>query len=273
MRILSWTFCQGKKDCARLIAFVVVFAALSGCASGDRESDSTPRGTKELMEAAETQVTLGVDYLQKGRTELAMERFQRALKFNPRSANAHTSLGVLYEQISRPDLAEKSYARAAQLEPKKGAPRNNYGQFLCRVGRYDEANREFTAALDDPFYATPVTAAINAGKCAKLSGKPTDAERYLRIALERRPDAKEVFLPLAGVLAERGENMKARAFLQRHESSGLPMDADFLKLGIKVETKLGDLKAAQAYRERLENDYPNGQSAESNSSPQSETAQ
>jgi type IV pilus assembly protein PilF len=253
-----------------LTSLALIGAFFSGCATDD--NDSAPRGQKALMEAAETQVTLGVGYLQKGRTELAMERFQRALKFNPRSSNAHTSMGVLYEQISRADLAEKSYARAAQLDPSKGALRNNFGQFLCRTGRYAEADREFIAALDDPFYATPVTAAINAGKCAKLSGKPADAERYLRVALERSPDAKEVFLPLAGILAERGESMKARAFLQRHEAAGLPIDADFLKLGIKVETKLGDLKAAQAYRERFQNDFPDGQSAESNS-PQSETAQ
>jgi type IV pilus assembly protein PilF len=225
----------------------------AGCAGTD-ETDTAPRTEKARMTAAETQVTLGVGYLQQGRTELALERFQRALKFNPRSSNAHTSLGVLYEQISRPDLAEKSYKRAAELEPKKGALRNNFGQFLCRTQRYAEADREFKAALDDPFYATPVTAAINAGKCAKLAGNNDEAEKYLRTALTRSPDAKEVFLPLAGLSFERGEFMRARAFLQRHESSGLPIDAEFLKLGVQVETKLGDLKAAAAYADRLRTD-------------------
>jgi type IV pilus assembly protein PilF len=258
----------------QLLAAATVFtlAIFAGCASTD-ESDTAPRTDKARIEAAETQVTLGVGYLQQGRTELALERFQRALKFNPRSSNAHTSLGVLYEQISRADLAEKSYKRAAELEPKKGALRNNFGQFLCRTERFAEADREFKAALDDPFYATPVTAAINAGKCAKLAGNSAEAEKYLRTALARSPDAKEVFLPLAGLSFERGEFMKARAFLQRHESSGLPIDAEFLKLGVQVETKLGDLKAAAAYAEKLRTDSSSNAPADSTtSSTEPETA-
>jgi type IV pilus assembly protein PilF len=238
---------------------LIVGLVLSACATdGD---DVTPRSEAERARAAETQVSLGVGYLEKGRNELALERFQKALEFNPKAASAHTSMGVLYEGIQRNDLAEKSYKRAAELEPKKGGVHNNYGQFLCRIGRFDEADKEFIQALDDPFYATPAVAATNAGKCARAAGKVEAAERYLRMALQRDPNAVEVYLPLAGLLQARGQSMNARAFLQRHEASGLPQNAEYLKLAVAVETKLGDVKAAAAFRDRLENEFPNAEQA------------
>lgn len=259
-----------------------VMLQLAGCATTDGANDVTPQSASERNSAAETQVNLGVGYMQRGHTELALERFERALKFNPKSAVAYSSIGVLYEQIARPDLSEKNYRRATELEPNKGNVRNNFGQFLCRIGRYDEADTEFKAALKDPFYQTPALAASNAGKCARAAGHMEAAEKYLRLALERNPETTEAFLPLAALLFARGQSMNARAFLQRYETSGLEQNAEFLKLAAQVEEKLGDSKAAAAYRERLSNDYPNPENARStekssgqtpNSSDQSNTVE
>ncbi len=247
---------------ALFLGALVFVAQLTGCASGD-VSDVTPQSLAERISAAETQVNLGVGYLQNGHTELALERFERALRFNPKCASAHTSMGVLYEQISQPELAEKNYRLATQLEPKKGDVRNNFGQFLCRVGRYDEADAQFKSALADPFYKTPALAASNAGKCARAAGHLEAAEQYLRVALKQNPDMKEAFLPLAGLLFARGQSMNARAFLQRYEASGLLQDAEFLKLAVQVEEKLGDAKAAAAYRDRLSNEFPSPENARS----------
>ncbi len=234
---------------------------LTGCATTGGSDDVTPQSASERNSAAETQVNLGVGYMQRGHTELALERFERALKFNPKSAVAYSSIGVLYEQIGRPDLAEKNYRRATELEPSKGNVRNNFGQFLCRIGRFDEADTEFKAALNDPFYQTPALAASNAGKCARAAGHLESAEKYLRLALERNPETNEAFLPLASLLFARGQSMNARAFLQRHEASGLEQNAEFLRLAAQVEEKLGDSKAAAAYRERLSNEYPEPENA------------
>ena len=262
-----------------IVSFGLVLQ-LVGCATGDLNS-VTPQSASERNSAAETQVNLGVGYLQRGNTELALERFEKALKFNPRSAVAYSSMGVLFEQIGRRDLAEKNYRRAAALEPKKGNVRNNFGQFLCRIGRYDESDIEFKAALDDPFYQTPAVAAANAGKCSRAAGHMEAAEKYLRLALEHDAETTEAYLPLASLLFARGQSMNARAFLQRHEASGLEQSADFLKLAAEVEEKLGDARAAAAYRERLSNEFPGPENARSteksagqnlNSSDQTNTA-
>jgi type IV pilus assembly protein PilF len=251
-----------------LFAMIALMLALllTSCATGD-SNDVTPQGASERNSAAETQVNLGVGYMQRGNTELALERFEKALKFNPKSAVAYSSMGVLFEQIGRPDLAEKNYRRAAGLEPKKGNVRNNFGQFLCRVGRYDDADIEFKAALEDPFYQTPAVAASNAGKCARAAGRMEAAETYLRLALKHDANTTEAFLPLASVLFARGQSMNARAFLQRHEASGLEQSAEFLKLAAQVEDKLGDTKSAAAYRERLNNEFPNPENPRSTEKP------
>ena len=250
----------------RFIPVLVCVFGLSACVT----EGVNPYGSKAenaAVRAANTQVTLGVGYLEQGRVEEALERFQRAIAFDPRSASAYTSLGVLYEQISRPDLAEKNYAKAVQLEPRKGAVHNNFGQFLCRVGRYEQADAEFKVALNDPFYDTPAIAATNAGKCARASGQNEQAEKYLRLALSKNPNAAEVYLPLASVLHQRGQSMNARAFLQRFEASGLPQDAEYLRLAAQVESRLGDTKAANAYRERLENEFPAPEQTRSTEKP------
>ena len=259
----------------RNLSIIIVFSfslQLVGCTTTGGADAVTPQSASERNSAAETQVNLGVGYMQRGHTERALERFERALKFNPKSAVAYSSIGVLYEQIARPDLAEKSYRRATELEPSKGNVRNNFGQFLCRIGRYDEADTEFKAALNDPFYQTPALAASNAGKCARAAGRMEAAEKYLRLALERDPETTEALLPLAALLYARGQSMNARAFLQRHEASGLEQNAEFLKLAAQVEEKLGDSKAAAAYRERLSNNYPEPENARSTEKSSGQTS-
>lgn len=240
-------------------ALSVLVCCYVGCASqSGRMSD---RGLTEASrkDAAETQVALGVGYMEKGKYEYALERLTRAIELDPRSSGAYTSLGLLYERIRDPVKAEEHYRKATVLEPKRGSVHNNLGQFLCSSKRYAEATSEFELALADPFYKTPELAAANAGTCARLGGDMAAAEKFLRIALERRPDFIEAFYPMAEVLHARGENMKARAFVQRYESANLPQTAEFLTLAAKVELKLKNAKGAGEYVERLRNEFPDSE--------------
>lgn len=230
---------------------------MAGCATSSGNFSEKQSG----KEAADTQVRLAVGYMENDKYELALERLLRATKFDPKSSEAFTTLGVLYERIGNKTEAEKSYRRAADLEPKKGAPHNNYGQFLCSVGKYDQAEKEFAIALADPFYKTPALAAGNAGMCAKAAGKSAVAESYLRKALNIDPSLSQLYLPLAMVLESKGEAMKARAFLQRHETSGIPASADFLAFAVRVETRLGDQRSASNYLVQLGEKFPASEEA------------
>jgi type IV pilus assembly protein PilF len=58
----------------------------------------------------------------------------------------------------------------------------------------------------------------------------------------------------------RGDFLRARAFVQRYEATGRA-GADGLALGIEVETKLGNVRAANDYRQRLLAQFPDSQAA------------
>jgi Tfp pilus assembly protein PilF len=72
---------------------------------------------------------------------------------------------------------------------------------------------------------------------------------------------------------QRKEPLKARAYVQRYEAAALPLTEDFFKLAIRVETALGDAASAAGYRQRMEQAFPNNDSAPAESSnPSSDQA-
>lgn len=239
------------------VALLALTIALVGCEStgGTRREADSPNAI-----AAANQVQMGRAYMQRGQLQIALERLTKALELDPRSTDAHTVIAVLYEEIRRPERAETHYRRAVELKPDDGSVNNNYGQFLCRSGRFADADARFAKAIDDPFYQTPIVAYTNGGVCAMKAGDLATAERYLRGALEIDPASPDVLLDLARLQHSRGELLRARAFLQRHEAV-TAAGPDALELGIAIETGLGNAGAADRYRMRLRTDFPDHEAA------------
>lgn len=221
-----------------------------------------PGVSTERQDAARVNTDLGQQYLRQGRLELALEKLQRALEFDPAYVDAHTVIAVLYEQIGDLPQAEQHYRRAAQLKPKGGAELNNYGAFLCKTRRFAEAQEHFNRALADPFYQTPAVAMTNFGSCLLKAGQNEEAERMLREALARSPDNAEALLLLADVSYRKGEFFNARGFLQRFEALAAPQP-ESLMLGRNIEIKLGDARGAREYTRRLLEAFPQSPEAES----------
>jgi type IV pilus assembly protein PilF len=240
-----------------LLALIV----LVGCQGTSQQRKVRTEGSTAREDAAATQVSLGVGYIEKGRYEYAMQKLTRAIELDPQSSDAYTSMGLLFERIANAKKAEENYRKAVQIAPQRGSVRNNLGQYLCRTGRYKEASIEFELALEDPFYATPELAASNAGACARAGGDMVLAERFLRRALERKPDFIDAYLPMAEVLSARGEYMKARAFAQRHEATGIPLSAQFYAMAANIESKLNNPSGAREYVDKLIAQFPNSDEA------------
>ncbi len=226
--------------------------------SGMKKDDAAT----QKQEAARVHTELGQTYLRQGKLEMAQEKLNTALTFDPDYVNAHTVLAVLYEQIGDAPKAEEHYKRAAQLKPKGGAEQNNYGTFLCKVGRYDDAQSYFDRAIADPFYQTPAVALTNSGTCLLHAGKRDEAEKRLRLALDKSPNNSETLFQLAAVQYDKGEYFKARAFMQRFEATSQPR-ADALMLGRNIELRLGNGSAAGDYTRRLLQAFPESEQARS----------
>lgn len=246
----------------RLAGMALLALLLAACASGGGGGGVQSDRKNQNRDAASANTQLGQSYMKQGKYELALEKLQRALQIDPGFVDAHTVIAVLYENIGELKEAEQHYRKASQLKPKGGAEANNYGAFLCKLKRVDEAEQYFQRAMADPFYKTPDVALVNAGTCFAGSGKYDAAERNLRLALERHPDNADALFQMASVQHAKGQGLKARAFMQRLDSTGVSRP-DALLLGREIELKLGDAAGATDYTRRLLQEFPQSQQAKS----------
>jgi len=234
---------------AKFKLLLITVLLVSACSSTSNKSDD------ELRKAAETNTALGRQYMDRGQYEISLEKLKRAVAFDKTYAPAHSMLAILYETIGEMDEAEQEYKLAVRYAPRNGDVNNNYGAFLCGIGKRADAEPYFLTAVEDPFYDTPEIALSNAGTCALAQGNLDKAEPFLRQSLEYDDQLGAALLPMAEVSYRKESYLRARAFLQRYESVG-ELTEESLSLGFRIETKLGDGKSAERYRELLLERYP-----------------
>ena len=231
-----------------IVGLVLLALLLSACSS-------TPNRSVDNRKAAMANVELGVAYFREGRLQLAMDNLRRALELDANLPEAHSSIAMLYERLGEVDSAERHYRRALALAPKDSRIHNNFGQFLCQQRKLEDADRHFRQAVADPLYETPEVAYTNAGICARRIPDDRRAEDYFRLALERNPFYPQALLQMLRLTHERGEYLRARAYLQRFQQASRHVP-ESLWLGIQVEHALGDRNAVSSYGLALRNNFP-----------------
>jgi len=234
---------------------VLVLAAvlLGACASQQKQD---PYDETNTQKAVISNTSLGLEYMNRGQYEVALNKLKKAVKEDPDYAPAQTVLAVLYERIGEKELAGKHYKKAYEASPRDGDVNNNYGVYLCQNGKADEAIKHFRAALDDPFYSSPSIALSNAGSCALNAGEYARADEYLRQALKIEPGLPDALMNMSRLSFEQQDYLKARAFMQRYEAAS-GHSADTLLLAYKIEIASNNAKAANTYKLMLEQNYPN----------------
>ncbi len=231
--------------------FLPIFLVLllSACAALNAPGDR--------KEAAAANTDLGMEYMNQGQNERAMEKLKRALEQDPASGPAHAAMALLYTRLDENKLAEKHYRKAAYLEPKNSTFNNNYGAYLCANNKVDEAIKYFNRVLADRTYPSPENIYTNVGMCLRQKPDPVAAEENFRKALERNPRYGKALAQMALLSYEQEDYLKARAFLQRYESIARP-GRDMLALGMRIEKNLGNDVAAAEYAYKLRSSYPGG---------------
>lgn len=240
----------------KVMLCAITAVTLTACAGGPESADDDARARKQ----AEINTSLGQEYLNRGQYAIALEKLKKAISFEPDYVPARTMLAILYEQIGETEQAREQYKTAVDLAPSNGDVNNNYGVFLCQNGQESNAIQHFLKAAEDPFYRTPAVAFANAGSCELQAGNLDKAERYLRQSLEYDAEFADALLSLANVNYLNGEDFRARAFLQRYESSG-PDTSESLLLGSRIESRLNNDKGASEYAAELMSRFPNSNQA------------
>jgi type IV pilus assembly protein PilF len=176
--------------------FVFTLCLLStGCTT---ENPNRPKPTEhDLTSAANTNIELGYDYIEKGELARAKQRILMAFNEAPKNAGVQDALGYFYEVTGELQTAEAHYLHAISLAPKSGEPYNNYGTFLCRQKRYTEADQQFSKAVSIKSYLNTGQAYENAGICALAAKNFAVAKQNLTRALEYNPNS---FLALSGLV-------------------------------------------------------------------------
>jgi len=241
-----------------LLAALAMMTLQAACVS---TTTGRPRAEPASSEdAAKQYYQLGARYFRNGTYELARDRLQRALELDPQLAIAHSTLALTYERLDNLRLAEQHYERAVKIEPRSMDTRNSYAVFLCRNSRFDEANEQFQRMRDFDDIARPEIMLTNAGVCMAQKPDLDLAEGYFREALEHKSSYGEALLQMSLLKRAQGENLAARAFLQRYMSSNATTSS-VLYLAMQVERDIGDERASRELASRLLREFPDSAEA------------
>lgn len=211
--------------------------------------------------AAEINVRLGLNYLQRGDYEIALEKLEKALQQNPNLPSAHNTIALLYQHLDETDKAEMHFKQAVQRDSTYSAALNNYGAFLCGQKRYEEAEHYFLEAIKNPLYDSKAQALENAGMCANRIPDQTLAEKYFLKALQMNPHLSKSLLQMAQLRFLNIDYEDAHLYLKRYQAvaSWTPSS---LFTAIQIENKLNDQDAVASYALLLRARFPDSDEAQ-----------
>jgi type IV pilus assembly protein PilF len=233
-------------------ALVVAAAVLSLCAQAAGAQDKQ----SDRQKAAAINAELAITYMKQDNLRAAREKADKALEQNSRSPEVQSAAGFVYDRLGEDKKAGAHFDQAVKLGGKDNPDfLNNAAVFQCRKGNKKRGEELFLQAAASPLYRRPEVALANAGHCARADGRPKDAERYFRQALARNPNMPDPLLSLADIQHESGNDMQARAFVQRYHEAA-PATAQSVWLGYRIERGAGDAAAAEEYARRLRMEFP-----------------
>jgi type IV pilus assembly protein PilF len=209
---------------------------------------------KQRQEAALVNTQLAMAYMREGDLNTARAKLEKALDQDPDTASVQMAAGFLYDRLGEDEKANSSFERAMKLGRNDPVVMNNYAAFLCRKGDKRVGEAYFLQAAENPLYRTPEVAYANAGRCARADGRPKEAEQYFRRALAIRQDQLDSLFEMAELAHEAGNNLQARAFLDRYAESA-PVSATSLWLAYRIEQALGDTDQARMSAAKLKRDF------------------
>lgn len=230
------------------IALPLFAACLSACVS-----TAPDRGSSK--DAAKANTDLAAAYLQRGDVDFAMKMVDKALEQDDEFAPAYLVKGAILARAKEFDEADDYYEDAARYAGEDAVVLNNVAAYYCERGRYRHGEEIFLDVARMPTFSRPAIAYTNAGMCARRIPAPDRAEQHFRRALGLEPTYRLALWHMASLCLEQGENLDARAFLQRLEGVQR-LGPDGLWLGVRIERGLRDEAAARRYADILLRDFP-----------------
>lgn len=114
----------------------------------DKAKISSARAVALNAQLASPRVILARVFTESGKSELAAQELQEALRLDARNADAYVALAELDEKRGRMEEVEPNLQKAVDLAPDYWGGHASFGIFLRTAKRYTEAQREFLKLID-----------------------------------------------------------------------------------------------------------------------------
>ncbi|MFD3319218.1 type IV pilus biogenesis/stability protein PilW [Alteromonas macleodii] len=235
------------------IGFLSAIIFTSGCVSNSQSG--LYGGNFDHEEAAKTRMSLGLTYLQNNNYTQAKKNLDKALEFNPRSADVQFSMAYYYQLVGDNLRAEEYYETAIDLAPNNGDIANSYGAFKCQNGEYEKAKAYFFDAINNRLYANAAQTYENLALCAQSQGKLDEAIGYFQDALKHQPARGKSLFLLSELYTVSEQWELAESTLRKYERVA-KVTPDSLWLAYEIAKGKGDLETAKGYGEMMMSLFP-----------------
>lgn len=215
----------------------------------DRRTMSAPPHSEGALLSDEAFVGLGRVALRQIRLSEAQRYFEAALALNPRSDKAFVGLGKLACDRGQHKEAEDFYHTALALNPYNTGAFIGLGRIAFMRNRYEEAEDCYRAVLT--INPKNDAAFSDLGQLAFVEGRYKEAGTLYHIAMELNADNFYTRMRLGAVYLFEGRLAMAEQLL----ASGPRSEVDN-RLLTRIYEDMGNLRLAQAYRERVNDGYP-----------------
>lgn len=239
--------------------FSVLF--LMGCTT----TTTSPRANKpevDTEKVMDNRLQLALGYMGQGNHERAREHLNKAMEVNSRSPELHDVWALLYQRENELEAAESHYKKALSYNPKFTRGRNNYGLFLLRLNRAEEAYQQFVIGSEDLGYPKRAELFYKVGITALRLNKNKEAEDAFTKAAILSPSMSVAYLELAELSYGKGDYPRAKALLDKFNSTKSNASAKGLWLGVRLERHLGNRDAEASQGMALKKLFPDSQEKE-----------
>src|SRR5262249_43275953 len=165
---------------------------------------------RQRSDSSEAFELLGLVRMKQQRFDEAESFFLRAIRINPRLANAHINLGHLYKQSNRLELARQSFQNAAGILPRNAAVLYNLALVLADLRQFDKAIDTLKAI---PATERPPDYSELLARFYITAGDFVKGEESLRELLLQKPDSISTLRQLAGGALKRGDAKSAWQYM------------------------------------------------------------
>src|SRR5262249_28149653 len=132
---------RGGAAVRQSLCLLTLFAALlvAGCVTTGNTPFPGDKGS--MQQASQDNVALGIQYMQKGNRDVAMQKIQKAIQQDPDNADAYMAEALIYNATGDTQRADDAYHVALRKGPNDPQIQNNYAVFLCQHNKAEESEK------------------------------------------------------------------------------------------------------------------------------------